>query len=61
MWLWSCLVFYMRREKEIIFDSHRDWFPIVAITIILILYYFAILYDPLNEWDARSIWFSIPK
>jgi hypothetical protein len=54
-------LFIMRRKKEIIFDRHRDWFPILAIVIILMLYYFTILHDPLEDWDARSIWFFHAK
>jgi len=57
----SLLWFFMRLEKEFIFDHHKDWLPLVAIAFILLLYYFTILYDPLWEWDPRSIWFLHSK
>lgn len=55
------VLLFMRWKKEIVFERHRDWCPIVAIAVILTLYYFTILYDPLNDWDARSIWFFHSK
>jgi hypothetical protein len=66
--LWGVIIcgcglvwFFLRWKKEIIFDHSREWVPIVAMAIILIIYYFTILYDPLEEWDARSIWFFHSK
>ena len=53
--------FIMRQKKELILNHHNDWFPFLAIVFILILYYFAILYYPLQSWDARSIWFFHSK
>jgi hypothetical protein len=53
----SLFWFFTRRRKEFIFDRNADFFPVVAIVFILILYYFTILHDPLEDWDARSIWF----
>jgi hypothetical protein len=58
------LVWFLRRwKKEMISDRHRDWFPMAAIILILLLHYFTILYAPLDawDWDARSIWFFHAK
>lgn len=60
--IFGLIWFFLRRgEETFIKKNDRDWLPIVAITIILILYYFTILYDPLEGWDARSIWFFHSK
>jgi hypothetical protein len=53
----SLFWFFTQQRKEIIFDRKADFFPVVAIVFILVLYYFTILHDPLEDWDARSIWF----
>jgi len=53
--------FFMRRKKEFIFGSRVEWFPVAAMAFIFMLYYFTILYSPLEEWDARSIWFFHSK
>ena len=53
--------FFLRRGEKTVLKNDMDWFPIAAIAFVLILYYFTILYDPLEDWDARSIWFFHSK
>ena len=53
--------FLMRWKKESMLGRRGDWLASAGIGVILVLYYFAILYDPLEAWDARSIWFFHAK
>ncbi len=51
----------LRWKKETLSGFRRDRLAVVLMAVILVLYYCAILYDPLEAWDARSIWFFHAK
>lgn len=55
------LLMRWKKEKEMTFRGHKDWLPVIVISAILILYYVTILCEPLEGWDARSIWFFHAK
>jgi hypothetical protein len=55
--LWYC----MRRGGEMRCHRPKNWVPLVFVGLILLVYYLTILCEPLNAWDARSIYFFHAK
>ena len=51
----------VRRRGRFRFKRDEDPFPLVMAVCVALLYYFTILIEPLEDWDARSIWFFHAK
>jgi len=59
----SCAIvwFFIKQGNDFKFIHKENRLPLAMILSLLLLYYFAILSDPLEWWDARSIWFFHAK
>jgi hypothetical protein len=56
------LVWFFIQQRNELKSIHKNIrVPLVIILSVLALYYFTILSDPLEWWDARSIWFFHAK
>ena len=53
----SAILFAIRRKGRLRPVRTGSLFPPAAAAFVLLLYYFTLLIDPLEDWDARSIWF----
>lgn len=53
--------FFIKQGSEFKFTHNKNRLPLVMIVFILFLYYINILTEPLEWWDARSIWFFHAK
>jgi len=53
--------FFTQKKPELKIGCKKFRWPYLFIFITLLLYYFTILFDPLEWWDARSIWFFHAK
>ena len=53
--------FFMQQGGKFKLVHKKIRFPLIMIISLLLLYYFTILSDPLEWWDARSIWFFHAK
>jgi hypothetical protein len=57
----ALVLFFIQQRRELKFIHKENRLPLAMILSLLLLYYFTILYDPLEWWDARSIWFFHAK
>jgi hypothetical protein len=53
--------FIAQKRQDFKIGCKKYRFPLLFIFIILLLYFFTILLEPLEWWDARSIWFFHAK
>lgn len=57
----SLVWFFIQQGGELKLVHKKIRLPLIMIISLLFLYYFTILSDPLEWWDARSIWFFHAK
>ena len=57
----ALIMIFRQRKKIFALPAKALRLPLAMILSILLLYYFKILSDPLDWWDARSIWFFHAK